>query len=156
MTSTFRLGRIAGIEIGVNWSWLLVVALVVWSLAAGVFPATNPGLTDGAYLAMAIVASILFFASILLHELGHALEARRCGIAIGGITLWVFGGVASLRGEPPSAGAELRMAIAGPAVSLAIGVVCLVAALALPLPEAVDGVTFWLGQINLYLLVFNL
>ena len=156
MTSTFRLGRIAGIEIGAHWSLLVVVALVVWSLADGVFPDTNPGLDDGTYIAMAIVASVLFFASILMHELGHALQARRDGIAIGGITLWIFGGVASLREEPPSAGAEFRMAIAGPAVSLAIGGTCLVAALALPLPDAVDGVLFWLGQINLYLLVFNL
>jgi len=156
MTSTFRLGRIAGFEIGAHWSWLLVVVLIVWSLADGVFPDTNPGLDDGVYFAMAIVAAVLFFASIVLHELGHALQARRDGVAIGGITLWVFGGVASLRGEPRSAGAELRIAVAGPVVSLALGVVFLLAALALPLPDAVDGVAFWVGQINLYLLVFNL
>jgi hypothetical protein len=87
MTSTFRLGRISGIEIGAHWSWLLVAVLVVWSLADGVFPDTNPGLTDRTYLAMAIVASLLFFASILLHELGHAVQAQREGIAIEGITL---------------------------------------------------------------------
>jgi Zn-dependent protease/CBS domain-containing protein len=156
MTSTFRLGRVAGIEIGAHWSWLLVVALVVWSLADGVFPATNPGLADGTYLAMAAVAAVLFFASILLHELGHALQARRDGIAIGSINLWAFGGVAQLATQPPSAEAELRMALAGPAVSLVLGAVLLGAALALPLPAAVDGVLFWTGQINLYLLVFNL
>ena len=156
MTATFRLGRIAGIEIGAHWSWLLVVALVVWSLADGVFPDTNPGLADGTYLAMAIVATLLFFASILLHELGHAVQAQREGIAIEGITLWVFGGVASLKQEAPSAGAELRVALAGPAVSLALGLACLLAALAVPLPDAADGVLFWLGEINLYLLVFNL
>jgi Zn-dependent protease/CBS domain-containing protein len=156
MTAAVPLGRIAGIEIRAHWSWLLVVALVVWSLSAGVFPATNPGLSDGTYLAMAIVATLLFFASILLHELGHALQARRDGLAIEGITLWVFGGVAQIQQEAPSAGAELRMALMGPAVSFAIGVACLAAALALPLPSATDGVLFWLGQINLYLLVFNL
>jgi Zn-dependent protease/CBS domain-containing protein len=156
VASTFRLGRIAGIEIGAHWSWLLVVALIIWSLADGVFPATNPGLDDGTYIAMAIVAAALFFASIVLHELGHAIQARRDGIAIGDITLWVFGGVANLRGQPPSAGAELRMALAGPAVSLVLGVTFLLVSLLLPLPEAVDGVAFWLGQINLYLLVFNL
>jgi Zn-dependent protease/CBS domain-containing protein len=117
---------------------------------------TNPGLDDGTYLAMAAVATVLFFASILLHELGHAIQAGRDGIPIEGITLWVFGGIASLGGQPPSAGAEFRMAIAGPAVSLALGVACLAAALGLPLPDAVDGVLFWLGQINVYLLVFNL
>ena len=72
MTSSFRLGRVAGIEIGANWSWLLVVALIVWSLAAGVFPQSNPGPSDGAYVALA-VAAVLCFASLTLHELGHAV-----------------------------------------------------------------------------------
>jgi Zn-dependent protease len=156
MSSGFRLGRVAGIEIDAHWSWLLVVALIVWSLASGVFPETNPGLSDGTYLAMAAAASVVFFASLTLHELGHAFQARRDGIAIEGITLWVFGGVARLRGQLPSAGAELRMAVVGPAVSLALGIVFLLAALVLPLPASVDAVVFWLGQINLYLLVFNL
>jgi Zn-dependent protease/CBS domain-containing protein len=156
MASTFRLGRIAGIEIGAHWSLVLVVALIVWSLADGVFPETNPGLDDGTYLAMAAVAALLFFASIGLHELGHAIQARRDGVPVEGITLWVFGGVAKMAAQFPSAGAELRIAVAGPLVSLAIGVVCLLAALALPLPDAADGVLFWLGQINLTLLVFNL
>jgi Zn-dependent protease len=150
VTSSFRLGRLAGIEIGANWSWLLVVALIVWSLAAGVFPTSNPGLSDGAYIAMAAVAALLFFASLTLHELGHAIQSRRDGIAIDGIPLWVFGGVARFRGEMPSAGAELRVAVAGPVVSLALGVAFLAAALALPLPAAVDGVVF------LFLLAFNL
>jgi Zn-dependent protease/CBS domain-containing protein len=156
MTSSIRFGRVAGIEIGANWSLLLVVALLVWSLAAGVFPETNPGLGDGTYVAMAAVAAVLFFASILLHELGHALQAKRDGVDIDGITLWVFGGVARLRGELPSAGAELRIAVAGPVVSLVLGVAFLVAALAVPLPPEVDGVAFWVGQTNLLLLAFNL
>jgi Zn-dependent protease len=156
MTSTLRLGRVAGIDIGAHWSWLLVFGLIVWSLAAGVFPSTNPGLSDATYVAMAAAAALLFFASIVLHELGHALQARRDGIAIEGITLWVFGGVAHLRSEPPSARAELRMAAAGPAVSLAIGAICVLVAIALPVPAVVDGVAFWLGQMNLYLAVFNL
>lgn len=156
MTSSFRLGRVAGVDIGAHWSWLLVVALIVWSLAANVFPTTNPGLSDGTYIAMAAVAAIAFFASLILHELGHALQARRDGIAIDGITLWVFGGVARFRGRLPSAGAEFRVAVAGPVVSLALGLAFLAVALALPLPATVDGVAFWLGQINLYLLVFNL
>jgi Zn-dependent protease/CBS domain-containing protein len=156
MTSTLRLGRIAGIDVGAHWSWLLVVGLIVWSLAAGVFPTTNPGLSNGTYLVMAVAAALLFFASIVLHELGHALQARRDGIAIGGITLWVFGGVAHLRSQPPSAAAELRMAAAGPAISLALGAICLLVAIALPLPAAVDAVAFWVGQMNLYLAAFNL
>jgi Zn-dependent protease/CBS domain-containing protein len=154
--STFRLGRVAGIEIGVNWSWLLVVVLVVWSLASGVFPKTNPGLSDGAYLAMAVAAAALFFASLFLHELGHALQARREGVEIDGITLWVFGGVARFKGMFPSAGAEFRIAIAGPLVSLVLGLAFLAFSLLVPLPPEIDGVCFWLGYINLSLLAFNL
>jgi Zn-dependent protease len=156
MGTSFRLGRIAGVEIGVNWSWLVVVALLVWTLASGVFPSTNPGLGDGTHLAMAIVATVLFFCSLLLHELGHARQARREGMAIDGITLWLFGGVAKFKGMFPSAGAEFRIAIAGPLVSLLLGVVFVLIALIPGLPQAVDGVVSWLGYINLSLLVFNL
>ena len=156
MGDSFRLGRIAGIQIGVNWSWLVVFALIVWTLAATVFPDSNPGLGDDTYLAMAVVAAILFFASLLLHELGHALVARREGVEIEGITLWLFGGVAKFKGMFPSAGAEFRIAVAGPLVSLAIGVVFVLSAALMGLPEAVDGVVGYLGYINLVLLVFNL
>jgi len=105
---------------------------------------------------MALVASLLFFGSLLLHELGHAIQARREGMEIEGITLWLFGGVARFKDEFPSAGAEFRIAIAGPFVTLAFGSVCVaVAALAHP-GEAIDGVAAWLGYINLLLLAFNL
>jgi Zn-dependent protease len=77
MEPSLRLGRIAGTEIGLNWSWLVVFALLVWTLATGIFPSTNPRLSAGAHLGMAPVASALFFCSLLLHELGHALRARR-------------------------------------------------------------------------------
>jgi Zn-dependent protease len=97
MASSFRLGRIAGIEFGVNWSWFVVFVLIVWTLASGIFPSTNPDLSKGTYIAMAIVAAFLFFLSILLHEFGHALRARREGIEIDGITLWLFGGVARFK-----------------------------------------------------------
>src|SRR3990170_7897358 len=116
MTSSIPLGRIAGIRIGVNWSWLVVFALITWTLASAVFPDQNPGLSKGAYVAMAVFAAVLFFASLLAHEFGHALEARRDGMEIEGITLWLFGGVAKFRGSFPSAGAEFRIAIAGPIV----------------------------------------
>jgi Zn-dependent protease/predicted transcriptional regulator len=156
MTSSIRLGRIAGIEIGFNWSLLVVFALIVWTLATGIFPEQNDGLSDATYLVMGVVAAILFFASILLHELGHALQAQREGMEIDGITLWLFGGVARFKGMFPSAGAELRIAIAGPAVSLALGFLFSAIALVMSLPEAVDGVFAWLGYTNLILLVFNL
>jgi Zn-dependent protease len=153
---TFQLGRIAGIRIGINWSWLIVFALIVWSLASAVFPSQNPGFSDGEYIALAVVAALLFFASLLLHELGHAIQARREGMEIDGITLWLFGGVAAFRGMFPSAGAEFRIAVAGPLVSLALGVLFVLIAAFAGLPNAIDGVVAWLGYTNLILLVFNL
>jgi Zn-dependent protease/CBS domain-containing protein len=152
---TFTIGRIAGVRVGFNWSWAIVFALIVWSLADTVFPAQNPGLSDAAYVAMALVAATLFFASLLLHELGHAVQARREGMEVSDITLWLFGGVARFRGEFPSAGAEFRIAIAGPLVTAVLACAFLVAAAA-PLASPVDGVAAWLGYISLLLLVFNL
>jgi Zn-dependent protease len=156
MGSSLRLGRIAGIEFGVNWSWLVVFALIVWTLASGIFPSTNPGLSKATHIAMGIVAAFLFFLSILLHEFGHALQARREGIEIDGITLWLFGGVARFRGSFRSPGSEFRVAIAGPLVSLVLGVLFVAIALIGGIPSAVDGVVSWLGYINFTLLVFNL
>ena len=105
---------------------------------------------------MAAVAVPTFFGCLLLHELGHAVQARREGMAIDGITLWIFGGVARFRGSFPSAGAEFRIAIAGPLITLALAAAFLVLSLAAPLPAAVDGVVQWLWSVNLLLLVFNL
>jgi Zn-dependent protease/CBS domain-containing protein len=156
MGSSLRLGRIAGIEFGVNWSWLVVFALIVWTLASAIFPSTNPGLSKGTHIAMAIVAALLFFLSLLLHEFGHALQARREGIEIDGITLWLFGGVARFKGSFQSAGAEFRVAVAGPLVSLVLGVLFVLIALIPGIPSVADGVAAWLGYINLTLLVFNL
>jgi Zn-dependent protease/CBS domain-containing protein len=149
------LGRLGGVEVRINWSWLVIFALIVWSLAAGVFPSQNPGLSDGVHLAMAIVAALLFFASLLLHELGHAWQARREGMEIDGITLWLFGGVSQFKTRFSSAGAEFRIAVAGPLVSLGLGVGFVLLALA-GLPSAVDGVVAWLGYINLSLFAFNM
>ena len=156
MGDSVHLGRIAGVQIGVNWSWLVVFALIVWTLAASIFPDSNPGLGRATYAVMAVLAATLFFGSLLLHELGHALVARREGVEIEGITLWLFGGVAKLKGMFPSAGAEFRIAIAGPLVSLGIGVLFVLLSLVGNLPEPVDGVVVYLGYINLVLLVFNL
>jgi Zn-dependent protease/CBS domain-containing protein len=156
MRDSFTLGRIAGVRFGVNWSWLVVFALIVWTLATGIFPSTNPGLSDGTYVAMAVVAAVIFFCSLLAHELGHALQARREGMEIDGITLWLFGGVARFKGMFRSAGSEFRIAVAGPLVSLVLGTAFALVAWGIGLPAAVDGVVFWLGYINLTLLVFNL
>ena len=135
MRDSLTLGRIAGIRFGVNWSWAIVFALIVWTLATGIFPSTNPGHDQRTYIAMAIVAALLFFTSLLMHEFGHALEAKREGVEIEGITLWLFGGVAKFRGMFPSAGAEFRIAIAGPLVSLVLGPVFVLLAWKASLPE---------------------
>jgi len=150
------LGRIAGIRISINWSWLIVFTLIVWTLASAVFPSEDPHLSRRTYLAMAVVAAVVFFASLLLHEFGHAALARREGMEIDGITLWLFGGVARFKGMFPSAGAELRIALAGPLVSALLGGTFVGVAVAGGLGTAVDGVAAWLGYINLILLAFNM
>ena len=156
MNPTFTIGRIAGVRIGVNWSWAIVFALIVWALADNVFPVQNPGLSTGVYVAMAFVAALLFFGSLLLHELGHAVQARREGMQVSDITLWLFGGVARFRGEFPSAGAEFRIAVAGPLVTAALACAFLAGAATVPLASPADGVATWLGFISLLLLAFNL
>jgi Zn-dependent protease len=155
MNGNLTLGRLGGVQVRIHWSWLVVFALIVWSLAATVFPSQNPELSDGVHLAMAVAAALVFFASVLLHELGHAWQARRDGLEIDGITLWLFGGVAQFKGSFPSPGAEFRIAIAGPLVTVILSGGFALLALA-GLPSAVDGVAAWLGYINLTLLVFNL
>ena len=97
MDGNLTIGRFGGVEVRLHWSLLAVFALIVWSLADGVFPSQNPGLSDGTYLGIAIVAALLFLASILLHELGHSWVARREGIEVDSITLWLFGGVAQFK-----------------------------------------------------------
>jgi Zn-dependent protease/CBS domain-containing protein len=155
MGGNFSIGRVGGIEVRLNWSLLVVVALIAWSLEAGVFPSTNPGLSHGTYVAMGIVAAVLYLASILLHELGHSLVARREGIEVDSITLWIFGGVSQFKGRYKSPGDEFRVAFTGPFVSIVLGVVFVLIAVA-HLPSSVDGVAAWLGYINLILAVFNL
>lgn len=152
MNDTVRLGRIAGVPIGINWTWAFVFVLFAWSLAEAVFPSANPGLSTATYIGMALVAELLFFASLVLHELGHAVVARREGMVIDGITLWLFGGVARFREMFPSAGAEFRIAVAGPLVTVVLAAFFVaVAGLTHP-AAAVDGVAAWLGYINLLLL----
>ena len=155
MNGNFTIGRFGGIEVRLHWSLIAVFVLIVWSLAAGVLPAENPGLADGTYLGAAIVAALLFLASILLHELGHSWVARREGIEVDSVTLWLFGGVAEFKDRFASAGAEFRVAFAGPLVSIGLGVLFVSIALA-GLPSAVDGAAAWLGYINLILAAFNL
>jgi Zn-dependent protease/CBS domain-containing protein len=154
-----RLFNIMGFEIRVDPSWLLIAAMIVWSLSAAWFPAEMPGLGQGAYLAMAVIAMLGLFAGLVLHELAHSLVARHFGLRIGGITLFIFGGVAELEKEPASAKSEFWIAIAGPITSFAIAAVAFLAgkvAMAVGLGAPVAVVLNYLGLINLILAIFNL
>ena len=121
MRQSFSLGRISGIRIGVNWSVLVIVALLAYGLAAGQFPADAPRRPEAEYVVAAIVTAVAYMASLLAHELAHSLVARRNGVQVEGITLWLLGGVSRLQGEMPSPGAEVRVAGVGPLTSLVLG-----------------------------------
>ncbi|MGY1693896.1 site-2 protease family protein [Geodermatophilus sp. SYSU D00814] len=159
MTETFRLGRIAGIRVGVNASVLVIVLIIAGGLALGRFPLVLPGRSGLAYATAALAAAVAFLASLLAHELAHALVARRNGVEVEGITLWLLGGVARLRGGARTPGAEFRIAGVGPLTSLALGALFTAAGLlaraagAGGLPVAVLD---YLAVINVSLAVFNL
>jgi len=156
---SIHLGRLAGIRIGAHWSLLVVFALIAWSLASGQLPAEVPHQPAAAYWTVALLTAILFFASLLAHEMGHALVARRLGLEIEGITLWLFGGVARLRADAGGPGGELRIAVVGPLVSLALAVVFWAVSWALGAagaPRLLAAGAGWLAVINLILGLFNL
>ena len=150
------IGRIAGIDIRLHWTWGVAAVVIALSLADGVFPGEVGGLSSGSYLAMGIVTTLLFFLSLLLHELGHALEARREGLPTRGITLWMLGGVAQSGAPFPRAGVEARVALAGPAVSAVLGAALVAVGRLAGLPVGLAAVLEWLGWTNLLLLAFNM
>src|SRR5215469_3980880 len=158
MGQSFSLGRISGIQIRVNWSVLLIVALLAYGLAVGEFPAAAPRHPVAEYVAAALVTALAFIGSLLAHELAHSLVARRNGLKVEGITLWLLGGVSQLEGEVKDPGAEVRIAGAGPLVSLILGVAFILLAWLLH-AAGVQGVVIaalsWLGGINILLAVFN-
>lgn len=173
MGGRVSLGRLFGIPIGFDLSWLLIVALVTWSLASGFFPTVVPGLGRGAYWVLGLVAALLLFAAVVAHELAHALVARARGVRVRDITLFVFGGVASLAGEARKPLDDIVIAIAGPATSLLVALLCLVslrtldeAAMVSPgklggtepvvMASPVAAMLTYLGTINVLLALFNL
>jgi Zn-dependent protease len=153
-----RIGRLAGIPIGIQPLWLVIVGLITWSLGAAYYPHAVSGIAPLAAYSLGLLSALLLFASILLHELGHALVARRHGVEIEEIDLWLLGGVARMSGQPRLPGDELRFALAGPAVTLAIAV--LFGAIALALPDtgiaALRAVIEYQAFVNAAILVFNL
>ena len=159
---TWEIGRALGIPIRVHASWFLVFFFVSWTLATEYLPDALPGLSVSRYWGMGAAAALLLFLSVLLHELGHSYVAQRYRIPIGQITLFIFGGVAQMRAEPPSPKAEFLIAIAGPLVSFALGAFCLGTAVAadwLSLPTGGQGFVVLgglLGVVNVQLGLFNL
>lgn len=155
---SIRIGRLAGIPIGFQPLWLAIVVLIAWSLGAAYYPDQAPGIAPlGAY-ALGLLSALLLFASILLHELGHSVVARRHGVEIEEIDLWLLGGVARMKGQPRTGGDELRFAIAGPAVTLAIVILFGAIAVALPAstPDAIVALVGYQLFVNAAILVFNL
>ncbi|MBF0333565.1 MAG: site-2 protease family protein [Alphaproteobacteria bacterium] len=147
--------RLAGFAVRVDASWLLLAVLIVWSLAAGWFPQAAPGLAPAAYWWMGVLGLLGLAFSIVVHEFAHALVARRHAMPIHGITLFAFGGVAEMGGEPPSPRAEFLMAIAGPLTSLGLAALFRLGEGALP-AGPVAAVVGYLAFINLALAIFNM
>ena len=159
MTAGIRLGRIFGIEIGFNWSLVLIFGLIAWTLAESELPANVPHQPVAAYWLTAVAGALAFYACLLAHELSHSLVARSRGMRVKGITLWLFGGVSQLEGEPSSAQAEALITAVGPATSLALaavtyGLAQLVDAAAAP--GLLVALLTWLAYFNAALAVFNL
>jgi Zn-dependent protease/CBS domain-containing protein len=156
MGASWQIASIRGIPIRLHWSLLLVFALLSVSLATAYFPSTEPDLPAPAAWGLAIVSSALFFLSLLLHELGHSIIAMRSGLPVDSITLFIFGGVARIGDEARSADDELRIAAAGPIVSLLLAAFFGVVWLLVRSVDVLAAAAFWLATLNLVLAVFNL
>jgi Zn-dependent protease/CBS domain-containing protein len=155
----FRLGSIFGFEIRVDLSWFIIFFLILWTLTFSLFPATYPGLSSNAYIGMGIAGTLLFFLSLLLHELSHSLVAKTKGIPVEGITLFAFGGVSRTRMDAETPGDEFQIAGVGPLTSLVLAELFALiwwfgrnAGWSVP----VTGVAAYLASINLGLAIFNL
>ncbi len=171
MRSGFKVARIFGISVYVDWSWLLIFLLVTWNLAGAVFPMLHPGWGLGLNIGLGVLASLLFFISILLHELAHSIVARARGLPVRRITLFFFGGVSNIQREPPSPKTEFLMAVVGPLTSIILGILflwvgsgriprfSLVPSDPMPLLRGLDPLStmlVWLGPINIVIGLFNL
>ncbi|MGO8949890.1 MAG: site-2 protease family protein [Ktedonobacterales bacterium] len=157
MRTSFSIGKIAGIEIDINWSWLIIFVLLTVSLAIGWFPFAVPHQSQAEYWLASVLTVLLFFASVLAHELAHSLVARARGLPVSHITLFIFGGVSNIEREPDSPGVEFQMAFVGPLTSLVLGGLSLLVAVLIGHVSTLLGAVFgYLGLINILLGVFNL
>ncbi len=159
MRPTVRLGTFSGIDIGLHWTVALVAVLFTVTLSGSLLPDAAPGFATGAYVMVAMSTALLFLGSVVAHELGHSVVARRNGVGIEGITLFALGGVAVMSSEPRRPGPAFRIAIAGPLVSVGVGAVALGAAFGaarLGLSDLSVVAIMWLGIVNLVLAGFNM
>ena len=159
MNENLSLGRIAGIHVGLNWSLLVVAALIAWSLATGILPSAAPGETSGAYWTAGVVSAFVFLACLLAHELAHSVVAMRRGVRVEGITLWLFGGVSRFSSDTSSPGTQALITFVGPLTSLVLGALFFLASVAVgggAHPGLLPATLSWLGYINITLGVFNL
>lgn len=159
MRKSFRLTTIFNIPIEINYTWFIIFGLIIFTLARGYFPYTNPELSPITYWIMAIIAALLLFASLLAHELSHSIVAKRNKLPIHGISLFIFGGVAHMDKEPPSPGVEFKMAIAGPIMSFFLAFVFFGLTQAMyniGFPRVALSITNYLFILNLVVGIFNL
>ena len=157
MPGSLRIGKIAGIDIYIHVSWIIILVLLTVSLAIGWFPQLYPGQSTATYWIVSLIAALLLFVSVLLHELAHSLVARRRGLPVKNITLFIFGGVSNIEQEPKDPGIEFQVAVVGPLTSILIGVVCFL--LQLPLRgtnSPLEEILYYLAVTNILLGVFNL
>jgi len=153
-----KLFKLLGFEVSIDFSWIIIALLIAWSLSTGLFPFHYENLSTRTYWTMGIVGALGLFFSIIVHEFAHSLVARKHGMPMKGITLFIFGGVAEMKEEPPNAKAEFLMAIVGPLSSVALGLIFFVIHSVWDgvMPEPIDGVISYLAFINGILAVFNM
>ena len=159
MIKKIEIARISGIPIKLDLSWFIILAFITWTLASGYFPSQYPELDKFTYLVMGLLSALLLFVSVLLHELSHSLVARRYNIPIRGITLFIFGGIAEMDQEPPTARSEILMAAAGPLCSGILALLFLIVSNFFTnlLPYApIIGVLKYCVFVNTAIMVFNL
>ena len=155
---TIRIGTFAGIPFGIHPLWVVILGLITWSLAVGWFPPRVAGLATGAAWGLGLLSALLLFVSIVAHEYGHAIVARRRGIEVEEIDLWLLGGVSRMRGAARRPQDELAYATAGPAVTLVVAAACGALLLALPAHgvPALRALVAYQALVNAALLVFNM
>lgn len=154
MQGSWKIAVIMGIPIRMHFSWLIVFGLITWSLSTFYFPQVAPDLPLPSYWIKGVIAALLLFASVAFHELSHSLMARRYSLAIDSITLFIFGGVAQMKGEPPHPKAEFWIALFGPLASMFLSAFFF--ALSVPSSGGIKALFVYLGQINLFIGLFNL